>query len=147
LSAAGINTLPTKQRQTWLECLTADEAEFLQRDWAFWARPEQLAPDGDWRIWLFLGGRGAGKTRAGSEWILHGIRTGRMRRVALLGATDAGVRDVMILGDCGLLTLAKDEGVVFEPSKRQLVWPNGAIAHGFTAAEPDGLRGHPHDGA
>lgn len=130
-----------------LKGLSADEAEFLQRDWSFWARPEQLAPEGAWRIWLFLGGRGAGKTRAGAEWIIEGVRAGKMRRVALLGATYADVRDVMILGESGLLTLARGDGAVFEPSKRRLAWPDGAIAHVFTAEEPDGLRGHQFDGA
>jgi len=130
-----------------LRGLSADEAEFLQNDWSFWARPEQLAPEGAWRIWLFLGGRGAGKTRAGAEWILEGIRAGKMRRVALLGATYADVRDVMILGESGLLALARGDGAVFEPSKRRLAWPDGATAHVFTAEEPDGLRGHQFDGA
>jgi phage terminase large subunit-like protein len=147
LSAASINSLPAAKRAAFLATLSADEAEYLQRSWEFWARPEQLAPDGAWRIWLFLGGRGAGKTRAGAEWILDGVRTGRMRRIALLGATYADVRDVMILGESGLLPLARGDGVLFEPSKRQLTWPDGAIARIFTAEEPDGLRGHQHDGA
>jgi phage terminase large subunit-like protein len=147
LSAASINCLPAAQRTAFLESLSADEAAFLERDWRFWARPEQLPPEGAWRIWLFLGGRGAGKTRAGAEWVRDGVREGRMRRVALLGATYADVRDVMILGESGLLPLSRGEGVAFEPSKRRLTWPNGAVAHVFTAEEPDGLRGHQFDGA
>lgn len=147
LSAASINSLPPAQRAAFLESLSADEARVIHRDWRAWARPEQLAPDGAWRIWLFLGGRGAGKTRAGAEWILQGVREGRMRRIALVGATYADVRDVMILGESGLLPLARGEGAVFEPSKRRLHWPGGAEAHLFSAEEPDGLRGHQFDGA
>src|SRR5882757_2553914 len=113
LSAASINSLPPRDRQRFLESLTPSEAEFLARDWTFWARPEQLAPDGDWRIWLFLGGRGAGKTRAGAEWILQGVRSGAMQRVALVGATYADVRDVMIAGESGLLNLGRDEGLKY----------------------------------
>lgn len=139
--------MPPAQRAAFLESLSADEARVIHRDWHAWARPEQLAPDGAWRIWLFLGGRGAGKTRAGAEWILQGVREGRMRRIALLGATYADVRDVMILGESGLLPLARSEGAVFEPSKRRLHWPGGAEAHLFSAEEPDGLRGHQFDGA
>ena len=94
-----------------------------------------------------MGGRGAGKTRAGAEWILDSVRTSAARRVALVGATYADVRDVMILGESGLLNVGRGDGLVYEPSKRQLSWPNGAIAHVFTAEEPDGLRGHQFDGA
>jgi phage terminase large subunit-like protein len=91
--------LPSEARAAVLESLNPDEAEFLTGDWPFWARPEQLPPPGDWRIWLFLGGRGAGKTRSGAEWILESVREGAMRRVALVGATYADVRDVMIAGE------------------------------------------------
>ncbi|MGH7490004.1 MAG: ATP-binding protein, partial [bacterium] len=65
-----------------LESIGDNEAEVLDRWWQFWARDEQLPPDGDWRVWLFMGGRGSGKTRAGAEWVLEGVREGRMRRVA-----------------------------------------------------------------
>ena len=139
--------MPPETRAAFLQSLSADEAEVLHRDWRFWARPEQLPPEGAWRIWLFMGGRGAGKTRAGAEWVLDGVRTGAMRRIALLGATYADVRDVMIAGESGLLPLGRAEGLRYEPSKRQLHWPGGAIAHVFTAEEPDGLRGHQFDGA
>jgi phage terminase large subunit-like protein len=65
-------------------------------DWRFWARPEQLLPDGDWRVWAFIGGRGAGKTRAGAEWVRRLVRTGRARRIALIGPTFHDVRDYLI---------------------------------------------------
>ena len=35
----------------------------------FWAMEHQLPPEGAWRSWVILGGRGAGKTRAGAEWV------------------------------------------------------------------------------
>ena len=94
-----------------------------------------------------MGGRGAGKTRAGAEWILEGIRSGAMRRVALVGATYADVRDVMIGGESGLLAAGRGDGLRYESSKRQVHWPNGAIAQAFTGQEPDGLRGHQFDAA
>ena len=139
--------MPQEARAAFLQSLSADEAEILHADWRFWAREEQLAPEGVWRIWLFMGGRGAGKTRAGAEWILEGVRKGAMRRVALVGATYADVRDVMIAGESGLLAQGRGEGVRYEPSKRQVLWPGGAVARAFTAEEPDGLRGHQFDGA
>jgi phage terminase large subunit-like protein len=139
--------LPPETRAKVLQSLSPNEARLFAKDWRFWAREEQLAPDGDWRIWLFMGGRGAGKTRAGAEWILERVRKGVSRRIALVGATYADVRDVMIGGESGLRTLGRGEGVHYLASKRQLHWPNGAMAQGFTAEEPDGLRGHQFDGA
>ena len=139
--------MPPERRAELLQSLSVDEACALAGDWSFWAREEQLAPEGDWRIWLFVGGRGAGKTRAGAEWILERVRAGAMRRVALVGATYADMRDVMVGGESGLRTLGRGEGVSYLASKRQLHWPNGAMAQGFTAEEPDGLRGHQFDGA
>jgi len=94
-----------------------------------------------------MGGRGAGKTRAGAEWILDGMRRGSMRRVALVGATYADVREVMVEGESGLLTLGRDDGVIFESSKWQVCWPDGGLAQMFSAEEPDGLRGPQFDGA
>lgn len=137
--------MPTPQRLAFLNDLSDEDAEFLLEDWRFWARAEQLAPKGSWRIWLFLGGRGSGKTRAGSEWIAHGVRTGRMRRIALIGATYGDARSVMIEGESGLLSCAK--GAVFEPSNARVLWPSGAIATVLSAEQPDSIRGHQFDAA
>ncbi|MGB7244141.1 MAG: ATP-binding protein, partial [Sulfitobacter sp.] len=48
-----------------------DEGELLALPFLFefWAMPHQLPPEGDWRSWVIMGGRGAGKTRAGAEWV------------------------------------------------------------------------------
>ncbi|MBS0472343.1 MAG: DNA-packaging protein [Proteobacteria bacterium] len=126
-----------------LETLNDQEAEFVCADWLLNARPEQLAPQGDWRIWLFLGGRGAGKTRSGAEWIAEGVANGAMRRIGLLGATYDDARAVMIEGESGLLGVS--EGADFEPSLRRVRWPNGAIARVLSADEPDSIRGHQFD--
>jgi len=96
---------------------------------------------------LFLGGRGAGKTRAGAEWVRESVRLGRARSIALVGATYTDVRDVMIEGPSGLATLGRADRIFFEPSKRKLSWPGGAVAHVFTAEEPDGIRGYQFDAA
>lgn len=120
----------------------------LDHDWRLWARPQQLAPPGDWRIWLYLGGRGAGKSRSGAEWLLEEVQSGRRHRIALVGATAGDVRDVMIEGDSGLLTVAKPWfKPVYNPSLRRLRFPNGAWAVVFTSEEPERLRGPQHDAA
>lgn len=113
------------------------------RHWPFWARQSQLAPDGAWRIWLFLGGRGAGKTRAGAEWIAARVAEGKSRRIGLIGATERDVRQVMVEGESGLLSVT--ERVSFQPSRRLLRWPNGAEARLLSAADPDCLRGYQFD--
>lgn len=102
----------------------------------------------DWRVWLILGGRGAGKTRAGAEWVrakalgLAPLAERPAERIALVGETIADVRRVMIEGVSGLLSVhSEDERPRFEVSKGQLVWPNGTVAEIFSAESPDGLRG------
>lgn len=131
--------------------------ERLAYDWHVWARDEQLAPPATatgepWRTWLFLGGRGAGKTRAGAEWIraeaLGLPPSGRVKRLALVGPTIQHVRAVMVEGISGLLSIhPARERPHFEPSKNQLVWPGGAIAQMFSADEYETLRGPQFDAA
>jgi phage terminase large subunit-like protein len=124
-------------------------ADALERDWRFIARPEQLAPKGDWwSIWLFCGGRGAGKTRSGAEWVRENVETGAAGRIALVAPTASDARDVMIEGESGILATASGWcRPVYEPSKRRLTWPNGAIASVYSAEESERLRGPQHDAA
>lgn len=120
----------------------------LLDDWRLWARPEQLAPPGAWTTWLYMGGRGTGKTRAGAEWVRARIGSGLARRVALVAGTQADARNVMIEGESGLLAIAgASDRPRFEPSKRRLTWPNGAVATVFSAEQPEALRGPQHDTA
>jgi len=126
----------------------------LSLPWLFehWAHAHQKAPDGDWKTWVILGGRGAGKTRAGAEWIRSQVEgalpedVGIARRVALVAETLDQARDVMIFGDSGLIACApNDRKPEWQASKRQLVWPNGAIAQIFSASDPESLRGPQFD--
>jgi len=120
----------------------------------FWAMPHQLPPEGDWRSWVIMGGRGAGKTRAGAEWVrsaVEGARpldAGRCKRVALVGETIDQVREVMIFGDSGILACSpEDRRPDWEGSRKRLVWPNGAVATVHSAHDPEGLRGPQFDAA
>jgi predicted phage terminase large subunit-like protein len=123
-------------------------AQTLLGDWRVWARASQLPPEGDWRIWLLLAGRGFGKTRSGAEWVRAQAESGAASRIALVAPTARDARLVMVEGESGLLAIAPDTmRPVFEPSKRQLTWPNGAIATLFSADEPDRLRGPQFDAA
>lgn len=111
-------------------------------EWAFWARPDQLPPTKtDWTTWLVLGGRGAGKTRTGAEWIAAQVKAGA-QHVAIVGETYEDAREVMIAGPSGLCAIGDPASrPVYEPSRHRLSWPNGAEGHVFSADDPDGLRG------
>ena len=123
-----------------LSRLNLTQLRLIERHWAFWARPEQLPPLGGWRTWLFLGGRGAGKTRAGAEWLAAASR--KTDRLALVGPTLHDVREVMIDGLSGLCACAWIGGAPrFESSRRRLLFSNGAVAYAFSAEDPESLRG------
>ncbi len=132
------------------------EGAFLALPWMFefWALPHQLPPDGVWKTWAIMGGRGAGKTRAGAEWVraeVEGARPtdpGRAKRVALVGETVDQVREVMIFGESGLMACSPpDRRPEWEAGRKRLVWPNGAVAQVFSAHEPESLRGPQFDAA
>lgn len=155
LHISSIAKLPKATRQRIIQQLTDAEAEELLRDWAFMARPEQLAPEGDWQTWLFLAGRGAGKTRSGAEWVRSQVKAG-YSNIGMIAPTAGDVRDVMIEGPAGVLSVSwqhdrDHKGDLiglpsYEPSLRhRLTWANGAIAHGYSAEEPERLRGPNHD--
>jgi len=120
----------------------------------FWALPHQLPPEGAWKTWVIMGGRGAGKTRAGAEWVraeVEGARPadpGRSGRVALVGETVDQVREVMVFGESGILACSPpDRRPEWEAGRKRLVWPNGAVAQVYSAHDPDSLRGPQFDAA
>lgn len=116
--------------------------------WRSKARPAQLAPDGDWLIWLVMAGRGFGKTRAGAGWVHELVETKQAGRIALVAPTAADARDTMVEGVSGLINTAPPwMRPIYEPSKRRVTWPNGAIATTFSSEEADRLRGPEHDAA
>jgi len=139
--------------------LSDEQVAALHGDWQVWARDDQLPPrttsNGEpWRLWLILGGRGAGKTRAGSEWVrakalgIEPVANEPSLRIALIGETIAEVRNVMVEGVSGLLAVHReDERPRFESSKLLVTWPNGAVAQIFSAENPEGLRGPQFDAA
>src|SRR3989338_5173266 len=93
--AESVALLTGSQREASLRQLapTATDAAHLLAEWGFWARPNQLAPEEPWTIWLQLAGRGFGKTRSGAEWIYHRWREGRKGPGGLAGANATDARD------------------------------------------------------
>lgn len=112
------------------------------------ARVAQLAPVGAWLVWLYLAGRGAGKTRSGAEWVHEQIRGG-CKRMALVAATAADVRDTMVEGEAGIIATCPDDlqPCHYYPSLRKVTYGNGAELHLYSAEEAYRLRGPSHDGA
>lgn len=116
--------------------------------WRAKARPAQLPPPGDWLGWLVMAGRGWGKNFTGAGWVNELVETRAAGRIALVAATAADARDTMVEGQSGLLRMAPTwNRPTYEPSKRRLTWPNGAIATTFSSEEADRLRGPEHDAA
>ena len=147
LHSGWLAALPAASRNKLIGSLSPAEARSLLCDWSFWARPNQLPPDGDWRVWLLLAGRGFSKTRTGAEQI-RARATRTARRLALVAPTAGDARDVMVEGESGILAISPPwERRRYEPSKRRLTWPNGAVATLFSADEPERLRGPQHDAA
>lgn len=137
-----------------LEQLSANALLALPWMFEFWALPHQLPPEGVWKSWVVMGGRGAGKTRAGAEWVraeVEGARPGdpgRSRHVALVGETIDQAREVMVFGESGILACSPpDRRPEWEAGRRRLVWPNGAVAQIFSAHDPESLRGPQFDAA
>lgn len=146
--------LPEEEQEEYLSSLSPEVRAALKYNWEFWARPNQLEPDGNWTTWLILAGRGFGKTRTGAEtirkWVCGDtpLSPGRCSRIALVAETAPDARDVMVEGPAGLLAChPKDFRPTYFPSKRSVEWPNGAQAILFNAVEPDQLRGPQFDAA
>ena len=118
-------------------------ADALQNDWKAKARPEQLAPEGDdWSIWLYLAGRGAGKTVAAAQHIRSVADSGQVKHIGLIGQTAAAIRDVMVLGPSGIMSIVPNfNRPVYEASKACITWGNGVKLHLFSAEESERLRG------
>ena len=107
------------------------------------ARESQRPPYGDWSVWAYIAGRGAGKTRAAAEWIQDRVDSGVMRSGMIIAAIASDLRDVMIEGPSGLQSVAPPHNKpIYEVSKRRVTWPNGAKAICLSGEEPERARGH-----
>ena len=145
---------PLTTTENFLEGLSDQALAALPYLFEFWALPHQLPPEGAWKTWVIMGGRGAGKTRAGSEWVRAMVEggtpeaPGRAKRVALVGETYDQALAVMIRGDSGILAVSPpDRKPRWVAGERKLVWANGAEAQVFSAHDPEALRGPQFDAA
>lgn len=152
--AVWLASAPAEVQNKFLNELGTGELLALPFLFEFWAHAHQLPPEGDWRSWVCLGGRGAGKTRAGAEWVRSQVEgskpldPGRAHRVALVAETLEQAREVMVFGESGILAVSPpDRRPTWIATRRMLEWPNGATAHCFSARDPERLRGPQFDAA
>jgi phage terminase large subunit-like protein len=144
LTAQNLLAMSPQQMEEALKGLKPKDAGAQLLDWHFWRREEQTPPDGFWRIWLVMAGRGFGKTRMGAEWVSELALTQPGVRIALIGATMNEARQVMVEGESGLLSLSTGGLLTWEPSLRRVRWPNGSAATLYSASEPESMRGPQH---
>jgi len=154
-SGAGwLCSAPQEVTEAFLSGLSDGALAALPYLFEFWALPHQMPPEGDWKTWVVLGGRGAGKTRAGAEWVRSVVEggtpdaPGQARRVALVGETYDQALAVMVKGESGILACSPpDRRPRWIAGERRLEWPNGAEARLFSAHDPEALRGPQFDAA
>jgi len=158
ITADYLRTLPSEEVKTALSQLTPQQAKELQYDYHFWARPKQIAPEGDWRVWFLNCGRGFGKTWTGVQWVRDQIKKGQ-KRIAAVAATNSDIERVMVKGDSGFLALCHEGDrdhkgnligyPLWSPTKRTLTWHKEgdhskreiAKVEFYSAQEPERLRG------
>lgn len=158
VTAKDLRALPAADVKRVLSQLTPKQTLELKHTWEFWARPEQIPPDGDWNTFLALAGRGWGKTKAAAEWVRQKVKSGH-KRIAYVCSTNSDIEKVFIKGESGILNCCWDGDKdnkgnligmpVWSPTKRSLTWyKNGDPSKGelatvlcFSAEEPDRLRG------
>ncbi len=131
-----------------LAALSDEQKSYFAFRWPIWARDAQLPTQSDWTNWMLMGGRGAGKTRSGAEWV-RALATGDrafvrkpVGRIALVGETYGDAREVMVEGESGILAVhPMRTRPNWISSRRRIEWDNGAIAQLYSSDDPDALRG------
>lgn len=136
--------LPEHERTAILAELTNEELNQLEHDWKFWARENQIAPEGVWSVWCILAGRGFGKTEAGAQWVRSRVDAG-FKHIALIAETQKDLEEVMVKRLLSIYPEGEAPTARFKPVR--ITWPNGAEALGYNGTEPDQLRGPEFDTA
>jgi phage terminase large subunit-like protein len=142
--------LDPTERQRLLDLLDVEELD-PHKPWVEVARPDQLAPAGDWFVWLILAGRGWGKSRTAAEWSAEKARKYPGARIALVASTIADARDTMVEGESGLLGCLEpgelrggDPEVAWNRSLGELYMANGSRFKTYSSEKPRRLRGPQH---
>ena len=115
--------------------------------WTEQARPEQIPPETDWTTWLYLAGRGAGKTRSCAEWLSWKAISKENTRCAVIARTFSDARDTCAEGESGILDVLRRYRVLenYNRSLGEITLTNRSKIKIFSASEPDRLRGPQHE--
>lgn len=118
VTALSLSELTSEERAEIFAQLSADDLRKLHVCWPFWKGKLQDVPNGDWRVWMILAGRGFGKTRVGAEWVRALAKANPGIRIALVGATLAEARAVMVEGESGVISVSRaGEIASWKPSR------------------------------
>ena len=111
--------------------------------WELTRHAYQKMPEGDWwNIWLFLAGRGAGKTRTAGECLWRLAWENPKTRWLVSAPTYSDVKDVCFMGESGLLNIMPRQIIEKHTvSDNEITLTNGSIIKGIPASEPDRFRG------
>jgi hypothetical protein len=131
--------MSSRLARTLLPLIDDDEVGQLMADWELWAHDQQKLPPGDWSTWLLMGGRGAGKTWAGAQWVRHLVQQ-EIGPIAIVGQSIIEALQVMVRGESGIMRLSP---LVEKPLVRgqRLFWPNGVEGLVLGANDPERFRG------
>lgn len=147
-----LGLLSDDQRKQFYRALSSREAARLEWEWSLWARPQQMEPTlalpngNQWLKWFILAGRGWGKSRTLMETVRSRVEKGTAKRVALVARTASDIREVLVEGKSGIMNISPPWFMPrYEPTKRRITWPNGAVASTYSADQPEALRGPEHD--
>jgi len=150
INATEFRKLSKKEKQKKVSKLNDEEIQSLYYNWEFWARKDQIEPPQLGKkgvfIWFIKAGRGYGKTRTLAEWVIEKVQNQGYRHVSLVGAASDEVRSIMIEGEAGIMACSPHWFYPdYEPSKKRITWPNGAVANIYYGSEPDKSRGAQSD--
>lgn len=151
--AERVALLPADDRLAWIESLPDEVlAEILRGEWWWTSRPEQVPPGNlPWLICLALAGRGYGKTRASSEWIVDRVlrhpfdRHGVPTEWLVVADTLSDARTINAEGPSGILNVLRRRKIDhrYKQSPRPMVlFPDGAKIYLEGADDPDTGRGY-----
>lgn len=139
-------SMPQAQRSSFLQKFPPELLGELTNSWFFTARPSQVEPEGDWRLWLYLAGRASGKTRTAAEFVRDRVQSGRANFIGLVARTAADYANVQVKGESGIIACYNNQDPpIWVPSQRKLKFSNGAEATCYSSEKPDALRGPQHD--
>lgn len=145
----------------------ADRARNKIRPWSLRARNKQLPPDNPrhhlpwtnpdtgityscgcketdtaFSIHLFLAGRGFGKTVTGANWLVDQAMANPNSEWAVVAPSFRDVRKTCIESDVGIrAALLPGEEVNYRRNELQIIMSNGSVIYGYSAENPDKVRG------